>query len=78
MNEVKKAIATYGLSNTGGISIYAINEREDTVSYQVVTDHVIDDQTAQITFIEIDADNAKVGFYHGSMFIPLDECIRVN
>ena len=70
-NKIHKVIASYGLCNTGSINIYEIDQIDYTITYS------INDYPNQISNIEYNIEEDLLGFYHGEIFIPFSECMRV-
>ncbi len=74
-----KYIASAHISNTGGIGIREINQDDETVSYDIVTDRVLGSYTVQLEDQENeDTGEVEMGFYHSEIFWPLSDFMVCN
>lgn len=74
----RKPVGTYSLTNTGGLLIYEINNRDDEVLVGLSTQP---DKAMWLPIEWVDSENGKeveAGFYWGDAFINLHEVMRTE
>lgn len=72
----RKVIASYCLCNTASINIYDIDYAIQTMILVGINDQE-PEWVEETTHYEDDEDEGTSGFFFNSMFIPLNECMRV-
>lgn len=82
LSEELKTIGVFGVCNTGGICVHAIDHTEDRVLASMNGENpewylIAEKCLAEITGNDDDADKWESGFEFGSFFVPFSEVMRV-
>lgn len=82
LSEELKTIGVFGICNTGGICVHAIDHTEDRVLVSMNGENpewypITEKCFAEITDNDDDADKWESGFLFGSFFVPFSEVMRV-
>ena len=82
MSEELKTIGVFGMCNTGGICVHAINHTENRVLASMNGENpewypITEKNLAGLSGNESDADQWESGFLFGSFFVPFSEVMRM-